>query len=145
MTRKVLDTFYIVPDWLRSLSISNRNLLQLLEEVGWINALTINENVYPNLVKVFYSNMDTSAEKENRVITNVRGVVIEFDDTELNSILQTSEDGLEIYYVRKVLTIDNFVHVDVVRNICRRIDLSDEVCTIHFCAQCLCLRVFYIV
>ena len=34
MTRKVLDTFYIVPDWLRSLSISNENLLQLLEEIS---------------------------------------------------------------------------------------------------------------
>ncbi|KDO38697.1 hypothetical protein CISIN_1g042182mg [Citrus sinensis] len=94
------------------------NLLQLLEEVGWINALTINENVYPDLVKVFYSNMDTSAEKENRVITNVGRVLIEFDDTELNSILQISEDGLEIYSARKVPTIDNFFHVDAVRNIC---------------------------
>ncbi|GAY62899.1 hypothetical protein CUMW_221420 [Citrus unshiu] len=119
MTCKVLDTFYIVPNWLRSLSISNGNLLQLLEEVSWINALTINENVYPDLVKIFYSNMDTSAEKENRVITNVGGVLIEFDDTELNFILQTSEDGLEIYSARKVPTIDNFVHVDAVRNICR--------------------------
>ena len=138
MTRKVLDTFYILLDWLRSLSISNRNLLQLLEEVGWINALTINENVYPDLVKVFYSNMDTLAKKMNRVITNVGRVLIEFDDTELNSILQISEDGLEIYSARKVPTIDNFFHVDAVRNICRRIDLSDEVCTIHFRAHCLC-------
>ena len=140
MTHKVLNTFYIVPDWFRSLNISNENLLQLLEEVGWINALTINENVYPDLVKIFYSNMDTFAEKENRVITNVGGVLIEFDDTELNSILQTPEDGLKIYSAWKIPTIDNFVHVDVVINICRRIDLSDKVCTIHFHAQCLCLQ-----
>ena len=111
---------------------------QFLEEVGWINALTINENVYSDLVKVFYSNMDTSAEKENQVITNVGGVLIEFDDTKLNSILRSSEDGLEIYSARKAPTIDNFVHVDAVRNICRRIDPSDEVCTIHFRAHCLC-------
>ena len=65
MTRKVIDTFYILPNWLRSLSISNRNLLQLLGEFGWINAHTINENVYVDLVKVFYSNIDISAEKEN--------------------------------------------------------------------------------
>ena len=116
------------------------NLLQLLEEVGWINALTIYENVYPDLVKIFYSNMDTSAEKENRVITNVGGVLIKFDDTELNSILRTFEYGLEIYSTRKVPTIDNFVHVDAVRNICRRINLSYEVCTIYFHAQCLCLQ-----
>ncbi|GAY61300.1 hypothetical protein CUMW_208890 [Citrus unshiu] len=126
MTRKVLDTFYILLDWLRSLSIGNGNLLQLLEKVGWINALTIYENVYPDLVKIFYSNMDTSAEKENRVITNVGGVLIKFDDTELNSILRTFEYGLEIYSTRKVPTIDNFVHVDAVRNICRCINLSYE-------------------
>ena len=140
MIREVLPTFFILPDWLHSLSISNRNLFQLLEEVGWINALMIEENVYPNLVKVFYSNMDTLAKKMNRVITNVGRVLIEFDDTELNSILRTSEDGLEIYSARKAPTIDNFVHVDADRNICRRIDLSDEVCTIHFRAQCLCLQ-----
>ena len=81
MTHKVIDTFYILPDWLRSLNISNRHLLRLLEEVSWINALTINENVYPDLVKIFYSIMDTSAEKENRVITNVGGVMIECYDT----------------------------------------------------------------
>ena len=114
--------------------------MQLLEEVGWINALTINENVYPDLVKVFYSNMNTSAQKENQVITNVGGVLIEFDDAELNSILRISEDRLKIYSARKVPTLDNFVHVDVVRNICRCIDLFDKVCTIHFHAQCLCLQ-----
>ena len=36
--------------------------------------------------------------------------------------------------------IGHFVHVDVVRNICRRIDLSNEVCNIHFRIQCLCLQ-----
>lgn len=108
MTRMVLPTFYLLPDWLRSLSISNRNFLELLEEVGWINALFLNENIYPDLVRVFYSNMDTSAEKENRVITNVGGVLIEFDDTELNEILRSSVSGdsLEIYSARKAPEID---------------------------------------
>ena len=74
MTCEVLLTFFVLPDWVHSLSISNRNLFQLLEDVGWINALVIEENVCPDLVKVFFSNMDTSAEKENRVITNIGGV-----------------------------------------------------------------------
>ena len=34
MTREVLQTFFVLPDWLNSLSISNRTLLQLLEDVG---------------------------------------------------------------------------------------------------------------
>ena len=46
----------------------------------------IEENVYPDLVKVFYSNMDIFEEKKNQIITNVEGVLIDFDIYELNSI-----------------------------------------------------------
>ncbi|KAH9716551.1 hypothetical protein KPL71_021497 [Citrus sinensis] len=107
---------------------------------SWIDALLIEENVYPDLVKVFYSNMDCSAEKENRVITTVGGVLIEFNDSELNSILGSSDDGLNIFSPRKPPDIDDYVHVDAVRNICRRSDLSIEDCTFHFRTQCLCLQ-----
>lgn len=116
--------------------------MKLLEEISWINALFIDENVYPDLVRVFYSNMDTSAVKENRVITNVGGVLIEFDDEELNNILgsSTSGDSLQIYSARKARKIDDYDHVEAVCNICRRINLSDEMCTLHFQTQCLCLQ-----
>ncbi|KAH9697997.1 hypothetical protein KPL71_023833 [Citrus sinensis] len=139
-TREVLNSFFVFPDVLHSLKISHRNLFQLLGDVGWIDALLIEENVYPDLVKVFYSNMDCSAEKENRVITTVGGVLIEFDDLELNSILGSSDDGLDIFSLTKPPDIDDYVHVDAVRNICRRSDLSVEDCTIHFRTQCLCLQ-----
>ena len=98
MTREVLQTFFVLPDWLNNLSISNRTLLQLLEDVGWLNAIVFEENVYPDLVKVFYSNMDVSAENKTRVITNVRGVMIDFDVSMLNSIIRSSNFGLEIYF-----------------------------------------------
>ncbi|KAH9763962.1 Integrase catalytic domain-containing protein [Citrus sinensis] len=120
--------------------ISHRTLFQLLGDVGCIDALLIEENVYPDLVKVFYSNMDCSAEKENRVITKVGGVLIEFDDSDLNNILGSSDDGLNIFSLRKPPKIDDYVHVDAVRNICQRNDLSVEDCTIHFRTQCLCLQ-----
>ena len=100
----------------------------------------IEENVYPDLVKVFYLNMDTSTEKNNRVITKVGRVSIEFDDLKLNSILWTSDDGLEIFSLRKSPNIDDYVHIDAVKNICRRIGLLDDDCTIHFHTQCLCLQ-----
>ena len=140
MALKVLSTFFILPDWLHSLSISYINLFQLLEEVGWINALVIEENVYPDLVKVFYSNMNISEKKQNRVITNVGGVLIDFDVSELNSIIGTSDYGLEIFSPRKSPKISHYVHVDALRNICWRTDLSVENCTIHFRTQCLCLQ-----
>ncbi|KAH9762390.1 hypothetical protein KPL70_000794 [Citrus sinensis] len=139
-THEVLNTFFVLPDVLHSLQISHRTLFQLLEDVGWIDALLIEENVYPDLVKVFYSNMDCSVEKENRVITTVGGVLIEFDDSDLDNILGSSDDGLDIFSLRKPPEIDDYVHVDAVRNICRRNDLSVEDCTIHFRTQCLCLQ-----
>ena len=140
MTREVRSSFFVLPDWLHRLNISHRNLYQLLEEVGWINVLMIQENVYPDLVKVFYSNMDIFEEKKNRVITMVGGVLIDFDVLELNSILGSSDYGLEIFSPRKSSKLDSFVHVDAVRNICRHNDLSVENCTIHFRTQCLCLQ-----
>ncbi|KAH9762999.1 hypothetical protein KPL70_001024 [Citrus sinensis] len=91
-----------------------------LADVGWLNALVVEENVYPDLVKVFYSNMDCSAEKENRVITTVGRVLIEFDDSELNSILGSSDDGLESFSPRKPPDIDDYVYIDAVKNICHR-------------------------
>ena len=94
MTCEVLSKFYVSLDWLHSLNISHRNLYQLLEEVSWINALMIEENVYPDLVKVFTSNMDISEEKKNRAITKVGGVLIDLVVSELNSILETSDYGL---------------------------------------------------
>ncbi|KAH9801427.1 hypothetical protein KPL71_001026 [Citrus sinensis] len=99
-----------------------------LADVGWFNALVVEENVYPDFVKVFYSNMDCSAEKESRVITTVGGVLIEFDDSELNSILGSSDDGLESFSPRKPPDIDDYVYIDAVKNICRCVDLSDEDC-----------------
>ncbi|KAH9763753.1 hypothetical protein KPL70_001275 [Citrus sinensis] len=128
------------PDSRIIFDISHRTLFQLLEDVGWIDALLFEENVYPDLVKVFYSNMDCSAEKENLVITTIGGVLIEFDDSDLDNILGSSDDGLDIFSLRKPPEIDDYVHVDAVRNICRRNDLSVEDCTIHFCTQCLCLQ-----
>ncbi|KAH9657240.1 Integrase catalytic domain-containing protein [Citrus sinensis] len=125
-------------------AISHKTLFQLLEDVGWINALLIEENMYPDLVKVFYSNMDCSAEKENRVITTVGRVLIEFDDSDLDNILGSSDDGLDIFSLRKPPEIDDYVHVDAVCNICRRNDLSVEDCTIHFRTQCLCLQTHFL-
>ncbi|KAH9685823.1 hypothetical protein KPL70_014116 [Citrus sinensis] len=143
-TREVLNTFFVLPDVLHTLQISHRTLFQMLGDVGWIDALLIKENVYPDLVKVFYSNMDCSAEKENRVITTVGGVLIKFDDSDLDNILGSSDDGLDIFSLRKPPEIDDYVHVDAVRNICRCNDLSVEDCTIHFRTQCLCLQTHFL-
>lgn len=129
----VITHFYIELDFLRTLMISIRNLVQLLEKIGLINAMVIEENVYPNLAKVFYSNMDTSAEKQNRVMSQVGGVAIEFGVGTLNEIIGTPNEGIEIYFVRKAPYFSDYSNVEAVQNICRLTDLSDEVSTIHLC------------
>lgn len=141
MTRSILLTFYLVPNCPRSFSINNWSFLELLDEVKWINALFVNENVYLNLVKVFYLNMDAFMEKENRVITNVKGDFDWFDDEKLNDIFESiSGASLQIYSIRKDPEIDDFDHVEAVRNIYRCIDLIDEVCTLQFRTHCLYLK-----
>ncbi|KAK9184634.1 hypothetical protein WN943_024985 [Citrus x changshan-huyou] len=65
MGRPVLSSYFVNMDCMDSLSICNKKLRELLDGVGWSNALNIAENAYPNLIKVFYSSMDASAEKQN--------------------------------------------------------------------------------
>lgn len=141
MGRPVLSSYFVNMDCMDSLSICNKKLRELLDGVGWSNALNIAENAYPNLIKVFYSSMDASAEKQNWVITSVADIPIEFDVVVLNSILETKDEGLELYSTRKELKFKRYAHVNAVRNICRRSDLFDDVCNLQFPAQYLCLQV----
>lgn len=60
----VFSSYYVEIVCMTSLKICNKNLKELLERVGWHNALNIEENVYPNSVKVFYSTMDISIEHQ---------------------------------------------------------------------------------
>lgn len=92
-------------------------------------------------MKVFYSNMEISAEEKNHVKTSVAGIPIEYNVAQLNTILGTKDEGLELYSSRKELTFARCTHINAVRNICRWSDLSDDVCKIKFPTQYLCLQV----
>ena len=98
----------------------------------WDEVLGIEERVYENLVRVFYSNMEISDNRKDRVVTHVEGVRIEFDMFELDRILEISCKGLNLYTTRKELHFSQFTHIEGVKNICRRCDLSDEVCSLSF-------------
>ena len=63
----------------------------------WETALNLKEKVYPNLVRIFYSNMELSTTRLDRLVTYVGGVSIEFTVEDLNSILGTDHVGLELY------------------------------------------------
>lgn len=136
----VVPPFYVELDFICTLIINNHILVQLLEKVSWINAMMIENNMYSNLVKVFYSNMDAPVAKWNCVITQVGAVAIKFGVSKLNEILGTPNDGLEIYSTRKAAYFSNYSHIEAFHNICRHIDLFDEVCIIHLHTQFLCLQ-----
>lgn len=81
--------------------------------------MSVEEKVCENLVWMFYSNMELSAIRKDRVITHVSGVRIEFDAFELSRIIGISSEGLDLYISRKELHFSHFCHLEAVRNICR--------------------------
>ncbi|KAH9649687.1 hypothetical protein KPL70_026079 [Citrus sinensis] len=107
----------------------------------WKEALSIEELIYENLVRVFYSNMELSSNHRVELYTYVGGIRIAFNESELCSILGISYRGLDIYTSRKELDFSDFHHVDGVRNICRRRELSDDVCSLSFKSQLLPFQV----
>lgn len=84
---------------------------------------------------MFYSNTKISASRQNRIVTHVGGVSIEFDVGDINSILGTEDEGLELYTFSKELKFNHFLHVNTIKNICRHSNLSDDVCSIPFHKQ----------
>lgn len=55
-----------------------------------------------------------------------------FYNIDLCKIFRVSADGLDPYTAKIELKFDGFYHIGVVKNICRRCDLSDDVCTLSF-------------
>lgn len=83
--------------------------------------------------------MKISANRLDRIITNVGGVPIEFDVKDSNKILGTQDAGHKIYRSRKALSFADFAHNRGVRNICRRRDLTSDIYVLPFCSQLLLL------
>ena len=85
--------------------------------------------------------MELSSSRRVEIFTSVGGVRIVFNEVELCSILGIHYGGLDIYTTRKELEFSDFCHVDGVRNICRRRDLSDDLCSLPFRSQLLPFQV----
>lgn len=84
---------------------------------------------------MFYSNTKISTSRQNRIVTHVGGVSIEFDVGDLNFMLGTEDEGLELHTFSKELKFNHFLHVNTVKNICRHSNISDDVCSIPFHKQ----------
>ena len=98
----------------------------------WESAIDFDDKVYPNLVGVFYSNMELSETRLDKIVSHIGGVPIEFDVELLNNILGISNDGNRIYTSRKALSFTSFGHHLGVRNICCHRDLTNDICNLPF-------------
>ncbi|KAH9686494.1 hypothetical protein KPL70_014367 [Citrus sinensis] len=83
--RKVLDHFFVDIDDFRNLVVCGRSIRDMLQP--WEAAIDLDDRVYPNLVRVFYSNMEISDTRPNRIVTQVGRVSIEFDVVDLADFL----------------------------------------------------------
>ena len=117
------------------ITICGHSITQLRRH--WKEALCIEEPIYENLVCIFYSNIELSSTRCIELYTYVWGIRIAFNESELCSILGISYGGLDLYTAWKELEFSEFCHVDHVRNICWRRDLSDDVCSLSFRSQLL--------
>lgn len=144
MPQHVIFFYSINMDSFDELSICDKSVKRLLEILSLENSLSIEENVYANLVRIFYSNIENSSSRKMQILAKVGGVPIEFDVKDLNWILGTEDEGLKIYASRKELIFNHFLHVNEAKKICWRDDLSNDICHFPFCSQLLPYRFEYL-
>ena len=135
MGKLVTPSFSLNTSEFSDITICSHSITQIFSH--WKQALSIEEPIYENLVRVFYSNIEFSFTRRAELYTSVGGIRIAFNESELCSILGITYGGLDLYTTRKELSFSEFRHVDGVRNIYRRRDLSDDICALSFWSQLL--------
>ena len=123
----------------KELIVYSRSVRNML--LPWESTIDFYDRVYPNLVRVFYSNMEIYATQLDRIVTHVGGIPIEFDVEDLNNILGIANVGHKIYTSWKALSCANFAHHVGVQNIFRHRDLTSDICVLPFRSQFLPLQV----
>ena len=69
MGRKVLDSYFVDIEDFRTLIVCGRSVRDMLHP--WESAIDFDDRVCPNLVQVFYSNMEISETRLDRIVTQV--------------------------------------------------------------------------
>lgn len=85
--------------------------------------------------------MEETSATCNKIFTNVCGVPIIFNTVELNRILKIWNEGFQFFSSRYKMKKPWYNLVEVVRNICKRTDLSEFFCNAFFKAQVLPFQV----
>lgn len=135
MGKPVTPSFSLNISEFSDITVCSHSITQTLSH--WKQALSIEEPIYENLVRVFYSTIEFPSTHRDELYTSVGGIRIAFNEPDLCSILGIAHGGLDLYTVRKELSFSEFRHVDGVRNICHCWDLSDDICSLSFRSQLL--------
>ncbi|KAH9697228.1 hypothetical protein KPL71_023524 [Citrus sinensis] len=135
MGKPVTPSFSLNISEFSDITVCGHSITQMLSH--WKQALSIEEPIYENLVRVFYSNIEFPSTRRDELYTSVGGIRIAFNEPDLCSIMGITYGGLDLYTARKELSFSEFRHVDGVHNICRRRDLSDDICSLSFRSQLL--------
>ena len=88
----------------------------LFARMGWLPIVSVNEFVYPKLVKCFYSNM--TFEDEGPITTTINGVQIVFDVAELCQILEIPNEGVCLYEAKKWPRVEGFKPAEALQRLC---------------------------
>ena len=67
MGRKVLDSYFVYIEDFKTLIVCGRSVRDMLHP--WESAIDFDDQVYPNLVRVFYSNMKISETRLDKIVT----------------------------------------------------------------------------
>ena len=83
MGRKVLDSYFVDIEDFRELIVCGKSVRNML--LPWESSIDFDDRVYPNIVRVFYSNMKIFTTRLDKIVTHIGGVPIEFNVEDLNN------------------------------------------------------------
>ncbi|WJZ84204.1 hypothetical protein VitviT2T_003819 [Vitis vinifera] len=88
----------------------------LFARMGWLPIVSVNEFVYPKVVKCFYSNM--TFEDKGPITTTINGVQIVFDVAALCRILEIPNEGVCLYEAKKWPRVEGFKPAEALQRLC---------------------------
>ncbi|WKA01366.1 hypothetical protein VitviT2T_019649 [Vitis vinifera] len=88
----------------------------LFARMGWLPIVSVNEFVYPKVVKCFYSNM--TFEDEGPITTTINGVQIVFYVAALYRILEIPNERVCLYEAKKLPRVEGFKPAEALQRLC---------------------------
>lgn len=127
---------------------ANIDCFQRLEQIGWGAFFATNENIYPVLIKEFYSNLVFDSS-ELRATSLMKGRKIELSQEFLADVIACPNEGIEHYFSHKEIPYEGYSREKAIRELMNgksdvldvaRLDVSNRL-LIHAISQTIVPRV----